>query len=126
MKRNTFFFAFVLGTLMIISCSESKKSTSSDEQSAPAMEAPAAEASPKIAVDPVGRVSGQFNELGIELTEDQQAQLNALSAKYDFNGAADREARQKMRTEFQNEMYNILTPEQQELYNQKRKDRKSK
>ena len=31
-----------------------------------------------------------------------------------------------MRTEFQNEMYNILTPEQQELYNQKRKDRKSK
>ncbi|HRW75895.1 MAG TPA: hypothetical protein P5563_08320 [Saprospiraceae bacterium] len=126
MKRNTFFFAFVLGTLMIISCSESKKSTSSDEQSAPAMEAPAAEASPKKAVDPVGRVTGQFNELGIELTEDQQAQLNALSAKYDFNGAADREARQKMRTEFQNEMYNILTPEQQELYNQKRKDRKSK
>lgn len=125
MKRNTFFFAFVLGTLMIISCSESKKSTSSDEQSAPAMEAPAASKSEK-AVDPVGRVTGQFNELGIELTEDQQAQLNALSAKYDFNGAADREARQKMRTEFQNEMYNILTPEQQELYNQKRKDRKSK
>lgn len=110
----------------LIGCSNSKKSgeTSNETPEAALEETQTTTSDTKDAgVDAYGRVAGQMEQLGIELSEDQQRLLQETSGKYDFNSAGNAEQRKAMRQEYQQEMYNILTPEQQAVYDDKRQNR---
>lgn len=122
------FLSFFAATLFVslIGCSNSKKSgeTSSETPETAVEETQTTTSDAKEAgVDAYGRVAGQMEQLGIELSEDQQRLLQEAAGKYDFNSASNAEQRKAMRQEFQQEMYNILTPEQQAVYDEKRQNR---
>lgn len=63
---------------------------------------------------------------GIELTEEQRQQIDALRKERQAKRDADKEAKEKEREEFNAEIERILTPEQYEIYKQNCENLKSK
>lgn len=112
---------------VIFACSESKNSTKNEnvstveqtEETAP--EQAAAPDTKEKDFNASSRVTSQFDQLGLELSGEQEQQIQDIASRYDFEGAADRDARKAMRQEFQKEIFEkVLTPEQRDTYNQKR------
>ena len=63
---------------------------------------------------------------GIELTEEQRQQIDALRKERQAKRDAEKEAKEKEREEFNAEIERILTPEQYEIYKQNCENLKSK
>lgn len=112
---------------VIFACSESKNSTKNEnvstveqtEETAP--EQAAAPDAKEKDFNASSRVTSQFDQLGLELSGEQEQQIQDIASRYDFEGATDRDARKAMRQEFQKEIFEkVLTPEQRDTYNQKR------
>lgn len=129
MKR--ILFSFLAATLVIglFSCSNSKKSGETSTEGTEVVQ----EEAPETADDAVsqvdagrdafGRMNSQMEQLGIELSEEQQRQLQEVSGRFDLNSATNAEQRKALRQQLQQEMYNILTPEQQAVYDGQRQNR---
>lgn len=123
MKKSPFFLAFALLAFLFVACSDSTPAASEGaEADAPAAEAPAAEAPAQVERtknqdDPADRMLSKYTSMGIELSEEQVANLRTIVAKYDFNSAADKAARQTMRGNMQKEIQeNVFTPEQRATF----------
>lgn len=121
MKINLSLFLVIVATTFFFSCSDSKTASSENESTSTEIssEETASKPRPKQNMSPSQRLSTQFEELGLGLSAEQVSQIDAIAANYDFNNAADRDARKAMRQTFQNEVFeNVLTAEQQSAYNQ--------
>lgn len=121
MKINLSLFLVIFATTFFFSCSDSNKSTTEGESTSTEMATEGTESKPrpKQNLSPSQRLSTQFEELGLGLSAEQVSQINAIAANYNFDNAADRDARKAMRQSFQNEVFeNVLTAEQQSAYNQ--------
>jgi hypothetical protein len=126
MKINLPIFLVIFATTFFISCSDSNETATEGESTTTeiATEEAGSKPRPKQNMSPSQRLSTQFEELGLGLSAEQVSQIDAIAAKYDFDNAADRDARKAMRQTFQNEVFeNVLTAEQQSAYNQSKAER---
>jgi len=106
--------------------SSTTTSTSTTESATGAAEQPA-EAKRKKASDPVARATAVFEQMGLELTPEQSAQVAEISSKYDLKGAPDRESRRALLQQFLQEVAdNVLTPEQRVKYDEHRASQEEK
>jgi type III secretory pathway component EscV len=124
MKRTFLLFSAVIVLGLLVSCSESKNSTKGEETATieQAVEAQPAEAAREAKeLNASERVASQFEQLGIELSSEQEQQIENIASRYDFQGAADRDSRREMRQNFQKEVFeNVLDQNQRDIFNQKR------
>lgn len=120
--RSTFLLLIAFFTFgLLVSCSESKNSTKGDETSTVEQAVESESAQPAKELNASERVTSQFEQLGIELSEEQEQQIETIASRYDFSGAADRDARREMRQNFQKEVFEtVLDQEQRDIFNQKR------
>ncbi len=122
MKKSPIFYAIALLAIFFAACSDSTPAaTEGAEAEAPAVEAPAQAERSINQDDPADRMLTKYTSMGLELSEEQVANLRAIVANYDFNSAADKAARQAMRTKMLEEIQNnVFTPEQRTTFESQR------
>ncbi len=127
MKKLYNLLAIIVLTIFIAACSQTpktQKGTVETQEKAPDNPVVATEEVDKKSLNAADRIGSQLEELGDGLTEEQRARLDELSQKYDRSRAGSQEERRAMRQQMQNEVNNILTPEQRAKLDQNRKTRK--
>ncbi len=124
MKRSLFYFAFMAFALFFVACSDSAPATEGAEADAPAVEAPAAAERSINQEAPAERMLSKYQSMGLELTEEQAANVRSIAGQYDFSSETDKSTRQDMRAKMQKEiMENVLTPEQAATFEAARQKR---
>jgi Spy/CpxP family protein refolding chaperone len=127
MKKINIWLTISILSIFAVSCSQTSKApkgNSETQEKAAESQASTPENDQEKSLNAGDRLGSQLDELGESLTADQRAKLDELSRKYDLSRSGSQDERRAMRQQMQNEVNNILTPEQRAKLEQNRKARK--